>query len=179
MVIKKIGIWAGGFVGSFIILLILFYFLFPYLKPDKAEIVKKQQQANVKMAYFDPGRSNSQAVDSLNKRITNQQEKLDSLTKMNSHKQQAIDSLTQILKDRKESAEKMAVSRQQHHAVSVKEASKSLLSLDENSLGPIVNLLDQDQLINLYENGSSRQREKLLRTLDPKKAAAILQKVMK
>jgi hypothetical protein len=175
---KKIGIWAGGSIGLFIVLLILMYFLFPFLHPKKAEDVKKQKQTDIKMATFNPVNHNLQAVDSLRQRIGFLHQKVDSMTRSENRKQQVIDSLSQVLKNRKEPVKKAAEDKQQHSA-SVKDASKSLLSLEENSLGPIVNLLDEDQLINLYKHGSTRQREKLLRTLDPKKAAAILKRVMK
>jgi TolA-binding protein len=175
---KKIGIWAGGSIGLFIVLLVLMYFLFPFLHPKNAEDVKKQKQTNIKMATFNPVNHNLQEVDSLRQRIGNLHQKIDSLTKSENRKQQVIDSLTQVLKNRTEPVKKAAKNTQQHSA-SVKDASKSLLSLEEDSLGPIVNLLDEDQLISLYKNGSTRQREKLLRTLDPKKAAVILKRVMK
>jgi chaperonin cofactor prefoldin len=175
---KKIGIWAGGSIGLFIVLLILMYFLFPLLHPKKARGVKKQKQTNIKMATFNPVNHNLQAVDSLRQRIGFLHQKVDSLAKSENRKQQVIDSLTQVLQNRKEPVKK-AAAKKQHHSTSVKEASKSLLNLEENSLGPIVNLLNEDQLINLYKHGSTRQREKLLRTLDPKKAASILKRVMK
>lgn len=60
----------------------------------------------------------------------------------------------------------------------LQEISKSLLRLDEDALAPIVNLLGDDQLISIYKSGSSLQRQKLLQSLEPKKAAEILKKVM-
>jgi Mg/Co/Ni transporter MgtE len=185
MNLKKTGIWAGGFIGLFVILLILTYFLYPYLNPDKADKVRKQVKSKVKTANFEPNLSGLQnknhpavGVDSLSKLIMNQRAKIDSLKKKDKHRKQVIDSLTQALKNEKELMKKIA-EKQQHLAVSVKKASKSLLQLDDKELAPIVNLLNQSQLMNLYENSGSRQREKLLRTLEPKKAAAILKEVMK
>lgn len=165
-------------IGSFIVLLVLVYFLYPILKPNKAKSVNNQEHLKAKMATFDPVQYNPSPVDSLQRQTINYQTKIDSLTKSNKYKQQLIDSLRQALKNTKESMKKLSAYKQQH-AVSAKEASKSLLNLRENSLGPIVNLLSKNQLISLYKDATDQQRQKLLRTLKPQKAAAILKEVMK
>jgi len=56
--------------------------------------------------------------------------------------------------------------------------SKSLLNLDEDELGPILNRLSDAQLVKLYENSSNIRRAKLMRSLDPGKAALLLRRVM-
>jgi len=173
---KKIGLWAGEFIGSFVVLLVLVYFLYPYINPKKAKKVR-QQKSKIKRATFAPDKYNVNAVDSLNDQIKLQKGIIDSLKKRTGHKQQVIDSLNHLLKDVRTSMKK--VSKQQHNdSVAVKKASQSLLRLDQNSLGPIVNLLDDSKLVNLYKKANSRQREKLLKSLQPKKAAEILKKVM-
>jgi Mg/Co/Ni transporter MgtE len=58
------------------------------------------------------------------------------------------------------------------------DVSKSLLNLDQEALSPIVNLLDDEQLVGLYNSASNMQRAKLLRSLKPEKAATVLKKVM-
>lgn len=55
---------------------------------------------------------------------------------------------------------------------------KSLLSLDEEELAPIVNQLSNEQLILLYNGGGNLQKEKLLRALSPERAAAIITEIM-
>lgn len=60
----------------------------------------------------------------------------------------------------------------------LEEISKSLLRMDEEALAPILDLLDDDQLVRLYKSSSNMQRQKLLQSLEPKKAADLLKKVM-
>jgi len=55
---------------------------------------------------------------------------------------------------------------------------KSLLNLDEEELAPIVDKMNRDQLVRLYQGGGSIQREKLLRALKPERAAELIQKIM-
>ncbi|WP_138430790.1 hypothetical protein [Fodinibius saliphilus] len=55
---------------------------------------------------------------------------------------------------------------------------KSLLSLDDENLAPIINELSDKELVRLYQSGSSRQRKKLLRSLQSKRAAKLMTEVM-
>jgi hypothetical protein len=60
----------------------------------------------------------------------------------------------------------------------VKEIAKSLMRLDEEELRMILSPLSDKQLIQLYATSSNSQREKLLRSLEPLKAANILKRLM-
>lgn len=178
MDVKKIGIWAGGFIGSFIVILGLVYLLFPYLNPEKAASVEKKKP-EIQQISYDPSKYSLDRVDSLNHEISTQQVLIDSLMRSDSLKQQMIDSLRQQLEKQPEQKFAKQVSAIESEDIqAIKEASKPLLKLDEEALAPIVDLLDEDQLIMLYRKGSGREREKLLRTLKPQKAAQILKKVM-
>jgi cell division protein FtsB len=177
---KKIGIWTGGFIGSFIVLTVIAYFLFPYINPEKAAEIEKEQPS-MKKASFDPGEFNLQAVDSLNQELSNLHMKVDSLRRENDGKQQLIDSLqTGPAMDSPVESEpaEMTAAEMTEAVPAIEEASKPLLGMDEDDLAPIVDLLDENQLISLYREGSGRQRQKLLRVLKPQKAAKILKKVM-
>lgn len=55
---------------------------------------------------------------------------------------------------------------------------RSLLTLDEEELGPILNRLSDAQLVQLYNASSNIRRAKLMRSLDPGKAAVLLRRVM-
>jgi hypothetical protein len=55
---------------------------------------------------------------------------------------------------------------------------KAMFALDEDELQPIVNMMNDSQLMEIYQQASNRQREQLLRTLSPPKAVALLKKVM-
>ncbi|HLR77330.1 MAG TPA: hypothetical protein VK106_06685 [Balneolaceae bacterium] len=176
---KKIGIWSAGFIGSFLVLMLAAYFLFPYLNPKKAEKVESKNEI-VQNASFDPSEYSLQAIDSLNNQIITLQNVIDSLRKEDSSHQKLLDSLKKELEStvQEESGTEPAINKNLNN-ISITETAKSLLSLEEGELAPIVDLLDESQLLNLYMEASTRQRKKLLRTLKPKKAATILKKVMK
>ncbi len=55
---------------------------------------------------------------------------------------------------------------------------KSLLNLEEEELAPIVSNMNDDQLKLLYMGGGTIQREKLLRVLEPERAARLMQEIM-
>lgn len=55
---------------------------------------------------------------------------------------------------------------------------KSFLNLDEEELAPIVSNLDNEELVRLYKGGGTIQREKLLRSLKPERAAEIMKVIM-
>jgi hypothetical protein len=55
---------------------------------------------------------------------------------------------------------------------------KSLLNLDEEELAPILSKLNNDQLTRLYRSAGNIQREKLLRSLNPDRAARLMESIM-
>ncbi len=55
---------------------------------------------------------------------------------------------------------------------------KAIFALDEDEMQPIVNLLNESQLMEIYQQATNRQREQILRSLSPPKAAALIKRVM-
>jgi Mg/Co/Ni transporter MgtE len=55
---------------------------------------------------------------------------------------------------------------------------KSLLNLDEEDLTPIASQMTQQELVKIYQTSSNLQREKLLRSLTPERAAKLMQEIM-
>lgn len=55
---------------------------------------------------------------------------------------------------------------------------KSLLNLDEDELKPIANQMSQQELVRIYSNSGNIQREKLLRSLSPERAAKLMKEIM-
>lgn len=204
---QKIAIYTGGFLGSFLMLLAIMYLIYPYLHPEQAEEVASEY-SELSGNSFEAESYSPEAVDALNRQITNLQTTIDSLNSRNSNYEQAIDSLegrvgelTATLEEQNtqqtelaeatspgeegdpvdlDSGDPRQVSEQVTEASreELEAISKSLLRMDEDALSPIVNLLEDEQLISIYNSGSSLQREKLLRALEPEKAAEILKKVM-
>jgi len=182
MNIKKAGLYTGIFFGSFIVVLVALYFLYPVIEPEKAEMIKAESEKQ-QVDPFDPEQYSIRAVEELSNKVKQLRGTVDSLKQKESNYMAAIDSLKKInLKKNNgpsgsdESAPDEEKPEEQMQAK--KDAAKSLLNLDEEDLIPIVNLLTEKQLIDLYSFASAMQKEKLLRSLEPQKAAKILNKVM-
>ena len=170
--------YGGGGLGSFILIFVAMFYLYPYLNPDAEQQVDKQS-SKMEQAQFDPDRFGPEAVEKLKVRIEDFQETVDSLRQLESQYVSQIDSLEGHISQIEQ--QKQEIEAQKAKEITTKdleEVSKSLLNLDEDALMPIVNLLEEEQLIGLYNSASNMQRAKLLRSLKPDKAASILKKVM-
>lgn len=186
-VLKIIGIVIGSFIGVFA----LIFFLYPYLN---------QEQYNEIIDAGEPGDTVENAwvggADVTAEELENLQEEISRLQSVNSEMQNTIDSLRLINEDLQLEIEEwknmedfMPVAESPTESVQrgstlfmddeeFGERVKSLLNLDEPELAPIVQEMDDGQLVRLYQNGGTIQREKLLRALNPKRAAKLMSEVM-
>lgn len=173
--IKKIGIWAGIVVGGFILMLVGAYFLYPYIYP---QTVKKLEQKKPAFGEtFDYSSVNADSLKMLNQRVIILQDKLDSLKNRENQQTVVIDSLNNVIRQKnKEPVNK--VSQPISEKEDFSEITKSLLNLEPETLSPIINKLTTSQLIRIYKNASTMQRQKLLSSLSSDRAAEILNKVM-
>lgn len=167
---------AGASLGSFAVLLAVMYLAYPYLNPEKSKKVTTVEHTKEDFR-FDPAKYGPKAVESLNKQVKNLQLTIDSLKGTEDKYIRQIDSLQNHIEQLK-LEQKQAEKTKKITAKKLNNVSKSLLKLGENALAPIVNLLDNEQLVMLYKEASNIQRAKLLRSLKPDKAASILKQVM-
>lgn len=181
MDLKTIGIYTGIFVGSFILIFTATYFLYPYINPDQVQQVQKQFEMQTDTP-FEEDISNGlvQSDDSLQPRVDSLSAVIDSLHAVEASYEETADSLASLLEDTRSELETVRTkySTIVSEGKEIEAVSKSVLSMDEESMSPIVNLLSEKQLVKLYNTASRMQKEKLLRALDPNKAANILKKVM-
>ena len=185
MDMKKAGILGGAFVGSFLLLLVVMYFVYPYIHPQQVKKLEASADSTQALDLYSPEKYNPQAIDSLTIMVEDLQQLVDSLKNREGQYITDIDSLSQALEEQRtrteevmEQKESMTIATETKKKVDSETVTKSLLNLDVDSLSPIVNLLNDKQLVTLYESASSMQKEKLLRSLEPQKAATILKKVM-
>lgn len=165
-------------MGSFLVMLILAYFVYPYINPEK----KKEVEAAMPVAEetrFDPAQYGPEALKKLQNEVEDLRQVNDSLMQADEFKSSQLDSLKEVLQKVQEQKKELKQDIPEKIAgETVENISKSLLNLDEAALAPIVNLLEDEKLVALYQSASNLQREKLLRSLKPEKAANILKKVM-
>ncbi|HMB99170.1 MAG TPA: hypothetical protein VKM36_11840 [Balneolaceae bacterium] len=195
MDIKNIGITIGVLAGSFLVILILVYLLFPVINPEEAEkheLVMAEEQTENQMIseteseISDEGQmteipfDTTEVVskDSTSQRVTDNTSE-NEISKMEQLYIAQIDSLKQVVEKLKKEHE---LELQEVTTVQleekVQETTKTLLSMDENALAPILNELEEPILIKLYNTATGMQKRKLLQSLQPEKASRILKLVM-
>ena len=184
---KKIGLFIIAFAGSFLILLALMFFLYPVVRPDavieeedpvafnetedgkpvEAELVNLNSEIVPDSVTVPPDESEGIQID---------EERRNSSMQIYEAK---IDSLQKVIEDLKQNHEsEITELKSVKKDENLQETTKTLLSMDEEDLAPIVNSLDDKELLKLYEYSSGMQRQKLLRSLDPQKASQILKTLM-
>lgn len=176
-----------------LVLTVALYFLYPYLNEEKyQQIVGRDSVAT----------SNYQGLlpDTLrtDMNIGELPLEMDTLIVENRHLLRVVDSLRtandtlrqQLEESRKkqdtvdqqssgqEAIATVAGNKQQVPAETFAERVKSLLNLETRELSPIINQMDDKQIVRLYRGASSMQREKLLRSLKPERAAKLMSEIM-
>lgn len=115
--------------------------------------------------------------EQLAKRQTNQERRLfviDSLRRETEEKDETIARLEEQLQQ----DEAWAQGLDGNGGGKLAAIAQSLMVLDEEELGPILNRLSDSQLVELYKASNRIRRAKLMRSLDPGKAATLLRRVM-
>lgn len=179
MDIKKAGVFAGGFVGSFLIFVAIIYFLYPYMDEKGAREVKEQFEieANNTESIDDTEQTidSPAATTSVNERI----ETLSDADRRSIHYEAAIDSLHRELSQIKDEYEQRL--RDQESSFKNEElesTAKTLLNLEQETLTPIANQLEHEQLMKLYRAANNMQKQKLLGALKPDKASKIIKQAL-
>lgn len=177
-----------GFIAAFLLFMVISYYLYPIINPDAATTSGIEGQGYLyDYAAFGPA-----VVKELKKKVSSLEEELEEKREKEMRDLATIDSLYQVTRDLED---QLAVYEHQGGDAAgpggndgpdlspseeqrVVELSKSLMRLDEDELAPILARVSDPMLIRLYNSSNSIQREKLIRSLDPSQAAALLRRVM-
>ncbi|MEX0773122.1 MAG: hypothetical protein WD038_08155 [Balneolales bacterium] len=166
--IKKILKYTAAFIASFLILIVAAYFAYPYINED--DIPEGGMGMDVVEQLREEVEAEEAAQDSI---------EVDPLTVMENKYQGKIDSLYVVMEEMEAHyKEELADKKEVELSKDMEDVTRALLNLDERVVAPIVNQLEDDQLIKLYRAGSNMQRERLLGSLDPDKASNILRQVI-
>ncbi|MEX2403421.1 MAG: hypothetical protein WD625_04770 [Balneolales bacterium] len=166
--IKKILKYTAAFIASFLILIVAAYFAYPYINED--DIPEGEMGMDVVEQLREEVEAEEAAQDSI---------EVDPLTVMENKYQGKIDSLYVVMEEMEAHyKEELADKKEVELSKDMEDVTRALLNLDERVVAPIVNQLEDDQLIKLYRAGSNMQRERLLGSLDPDKASNILRQVI-
>lgn len=197
---KSILIYTGIIIGAFVVITIVTYFLYPYLNEERYEQIVANAQQNIPIADTDLEYISSE-FDHLNNELEQLREEerrliaiIDSLSAIHEHLVADGDIQTALRENIPAQTSPSVIPPQARPAANEPDADllaanelneeefservKSLLNLDEHELAPIVNQMTQQELVRLYKGGGNIQREKLLRSLDPKQAAQLMKEIM-
>ena len=195
---------AGILLGTFIVITIAIFFLYPYLNTQKYEQIQAERDQRSLPGEFQSSDSDSVAIAGFNSLEADSafeqnkeylRMKVDSLIAANDSLTQKLNSATNSLKNFESALGQTGVedsrladiaegNMAEFVAASVEpeeefaERVKSLLNLDEEDLTPIANQMTQQELVKIYSNSGNIQREKLLRSLSPERATKLMQEIM-
>lgn len=113
-------------------------------------------------------------IDFLNDSLTRQQMKMDTLTQQMSEFQARIEEAQKEIQKLKQ---KMVATKEQQQRI--KDLAKTLSGLKGKNLSNIVAKMDDESLIQIYQQMSTTAKKNLLANLPANRAAAIAQKMLK
>ncbi len=197
---KIFGIAVGVFAGLFLLL----FFLYPMIQPERVEEIRSagvDEELLVRGDRLPGGATTSGVFESLKNELDSLQRDNDRLRHRLNSLKFANDSLITEMEKLQVRKEELAATTPATTATStashvdqrvaraddpgnimndeaLSERVKSLLNLDEEELAEIVKHLDESQLLMLYRYSGNIQREKLLRSLAPDRAAKLMRTVM-
>lgn len=182
---------AGLITVPLLVMIVAMYFLYPYInKDDYQGLVQEQEQK--KAAEFEelgfPAQEDSLVAVLSDTAMVMDSVAIDTLVtdelqlalEENTRLHQRVDSLIaeiEVLKANQ--PEEIDVEEmQQLSKEEFAQRIKSLLNLEEDDLGPILEKMTNEQLVRLYNGGGTIQREKILRSLNSDKAAKLMTEIM-
>jgi flagellar motor switch protein FliG len=181
---KKIIILISMSVGVLILGGLGFYLLYPKMNPEKyEETVQQVEEENALNATLNSSESESinleetDSSDRTSSVISLQKTQIDSLQSIVSELRRQRNETNTINSDL--SAENKNLKEKLDQKITFEEELKGILSLDDKQLSPILENMDEMKVADLYQGSNSTQKQKILRCLDPKRAAKLLEAVIK
>lgn len=193
--LKMSGIYCGGMLA----LLVVIYLLYPWINKEAHQQIEESYGADDTSLLADRAYIGQEIedligqVEELRANERHLKATIDSLTAVNHDLQEQLDPADTTLSGHVASAGQQLATDVGHGRIDrvglygsaekdegeeFLEKVKSLLNLDEQELAPIINQMSNQQLIRLYNGGGSLHKEKLLRSLEPERAAAIMTEIM-
>jgi len=192
---KRIIIIGLFLILAFLVFAIIAFYLYPMINPnlDNQSAAIEVRKAQPGYYEFDFIKFGPAAVRRLNNKIDELENQLEDIDNNKEQRLATIDSLYRVTVEQEEQIARLEGQTQQENGSNsifassggdlsgdpeLQQISRSLLILDEDELGPILNRLSDAQLVRLYNASSNNRRAKLMRSLDPGKAALLLRRIM-
>ena len=178
---KNIIIIASVSVGVLLIGSLLFYFLFPSINPEKFEETVQQVEEQNALIAAENESNKSQSGNISNTDIktieARYNSKIDSmktlLTELNLEKNEYLTQKTDLAEKVKSLENDLSQLRE--YKTNFENELKGVLNLDDKQLSPIIQAMKIEKVAELYQNSNTNQKQKILRNVDPAKAAIILE----
>lgn len=174
---SKILVWVGGSVFAFILLVAGIFAMLTFLDP--IEEVENIPQEVKEAAGIDTRKQTKIELDSLNAVITDLRSQIffnkiaqDSLTEQLTFKTNLIDGYQNTI-----DGLNRELTEQNSKQGDIKDLAKTFESMKVNEIKPILENVDDNTVINIYKNMSTRNRKNILNALTPQRAAAITEKL--
>lgn len=187
--VRRIVMIVIGLVLAFLLFLVVSFYVYPAINPEAKMSFNDGEVYLYDYASFGPKslREMKDKIDALERELSQRKSKeikdialIDSLFQATMQMEDELLTLKSAAPQSSNGLADIGVddSGNFEQDPKVKEIAKSLMRLDEEELRMILSPLSDKQIIQLYATSSNSQREKLLRSLEPLKAASILKRLM-
>ena len=195
MNLKKILKILGFITVPVLPMVIAMYFLFPYLNEEKYREISSKYEDNWVLGDssdveligedFATLKERSQVfqenISELKQEIDSLKSLNDSLSTLVMNRADSLKTLKNLEQNQGESSEvkqETAQMEQPQNEEEFRETVKTLLSMEDEHLAPILKEMGDRQILLLFKAGNSLERKKLLRALDFKRAAKLMTEVL-
>lgn len=179
---RRIVLLVIGFIFAFFVFMVISFYLYPIINPE-VEYQGGPSLGEIGYNSIDFTEFGPEVVARIKNERDVLQRRLDQSLAKDRESTQRIDSLLSVAAEfeRQLNVREMQIASLQETESTVEdelyEKMRAMFNLDEDELAPIVNRLSDRMLFEIYTLASIRQRELMLRSLEPIKAAALLRRV--
>lgn len=185
---KKIIILVVVSLSVLILGAVAFYLLYPKMNPKKyEETVQQVEEENALNATLNSSESESTNLEN-NLDSTDSSNRISSVVKMQKAQIDSLESIISKLESYREelNTEKIDLNEkikkleeQASQKATFEDELKGILSLDDKQLSPILEKMNDMKVADIYQGSNVNQKQKILRCLDPERAAKLLEAVIK
>jgi len=181
--VRRIIFLVLGLIAAFFVFMAISFYLYPVMNPDAEFETDGVEIGEFGFNTIDYSEFGPEVVARLKNERDELQRRLDQALMEENQTQMMADSLIAVLAEMEREMELKELqltqfaSQQEEGKEALNDKIKAMFALDIEELSPITNMLTDNLLEEIYVSASNRQREMLLQSLDPRRAANILRKV--
>lgn len=177
---KKILYWSAIAFGSFLLLVVIIFMILTYLNPVDEELAVTISNGDTVLAK-ELINQKQKEIDQLYGEIDSLKTVIFSLTSVRDSLIEQTDFKDGVIREYQKTVETIngELANLNHSSMNVKDLAKTYESMKVDEMRPILSNLDDQTVIQLYRNISSRNRKNLLMALSSQRAALITEQIAK